>query len=80
MPFDASLVRQQFPSLDRRAIFLDNPAGTQIAKHSLDRITRYLLESNANHEGQFETSRQSDKILHEAHVAVADFLNASRPE
>ena len=80
MNFDINLVRQQFPSLDRPAIFLDNPAGTQIAKPSLDRITKYLLETNANHEGLFETSRQSDDVLHEAHAAMADFLNASRPE
>lgn len=80
MSLDLSLVRQQFPSLDRPAIFLDNPAGTQIAKQSLDRMTRYLLEHNANHEGMFETSRRSDAVLHEAHAAMADFLNASRPE
>ena len=80
MPLDVSLVRQQFPSLNRPAIFLDNPAGTQISKQSLDRINRYLLECNANHEGQFETSRKSDEILHEAHAAMADFLNASQPE
>ena len=80
MLFDVNLVRQQFPALDRPAIFLDNPAGTQIAKPSLDRINRYLLEHNANHEGMFETSRRSDEVLHEAHAAMADFLNASRPE
>ena len=80
MPFNVDLVRQQFPSLDRPAVFLDNPAGTQISKPSLDRINRYLLECNANHEGQFETSRRSDEVLHEAHAAMADFLNASRPE
>jgi len=28
----------------------------------------------------FEISRQSDAILHEAHAAMADFLNVSRPE
>ena len=80
MTFDTNVIRQQFPSLHRPAIFLDNPAGTQISKQSLDRINRYLLEHNANHEGLFETSRQSDEVLHEAHAAMADFLNASRPE
>lgn len=80
MPFDTSLIRQQFPALDRPAIFLDNPAGTQISKQSLERINRYLLEHNANHEGLFETSRKSDEILHEAHAAMADFLNAAHPE
>jgi cysteine desulfurase family protein (TIGR01976 family) len=80
MTYDVNLVRQQFPALDRPAIFLDNPAGTQISKPSLERINRYLLEHNANHEGLFETSRRSDEVLHEAHAAMADFLNATRPE
>ena len=80
MPLDQSVIRGQFPSLDRPAIFFDNPGGTQIARHSLDRINRYLLESNANHEGAFATSQKSDAILHEAHTAMADFLNASSPD
>ena len=74
------LIRKQFPSLDRPAIFLDNPGGTQIARQSAERIQRYLLECNANHQGAFDTSRQSDAILDEAHAAMADFLNAARPE
>ena len=80
MPLDPPLIRQQFPSLDRPAVFFDNPGGTQIARHSLDRINHYLLECNANHEGAFATSQQSDAMLHEAHTAVADFLNASSPD
>src|ERR1044072_9239474 len=80
MTLNPDLIRQQFPSLDHPAIFLDNPAGTQISKQSLERINRYLLEHNANHEGMFETSRKSDEVLHEAHAAMADFLNASHPE
>jgi len=80
MTLDLKLIREQFPSLDRPAIFFDNPGGTQIARHSVERIQRYLLECNANHEGAFATSRQSDAILNEAHAAMADFLNAARPE
>ena len=80
MTLDSALIRSQFPSLDRPAIFFDNPGGTQIARSSAERIQRYLLECNANHEGAFATSRQSDAILDEAHAAMADFLNAARPE
>jgi len=76
MNFNPSLIRQKFPSLDKNTIFLDNPAGTQIVKSSLDRINQYLLNYNANHEGAFKTSRESDAILHEAHQSMADFLNA----
>ena len=80
MSLDISLIRSQFPSLNRPAIFFDNPGGTQIARQSAERIQRYLLECNANHDGAFATSRQSDAILDEAHTAMADFLNAARPE
>ncbi|SRR5581483_2852752 len=80
MALNLELIRQQFPSLDRKDVFFDNPGGTQISKPSLDRINEYLLECNANHEGAFPTSQQSDAVLHEAHVAMADFLNASSPD
>ena len=80
MSLNTSLVREQFPSLNRPAVFFDNPGGTQIARQSAARIQQYLLECNANHEGVFATSRESDAILASAHVAMADFLNAARPE
>src|SRR5687768_1884744 len=73
-------VRRQFPALERPVVFLDNPAGTQIPRQSLERINRYLVDCNANHGGMFETSRKSDEVLHEAHAAMADFLNAARTE
>lgn len=80
MTIDIDLVRRQFPSLDRPAIFFDNPGGTQIAKHSLERVNRYLIECNANHEGAFATSIASDAVLDEAHQAMADFYNAASPQ
>lgn len=80
MTLDFSAIKSQFPSLDRPDIFFDNPGGTQIAKQSLDRINRYLIECNANHGGAFATSIASDAVLEEAHQAMADFYNASSPE
>ncbi len=80
MTLDLSAIRAQFPALERPAIFLDNPAGTQVARHSLQRIATYLVEHNANHGGGFATSRASDAVVDEARSAAADFLNASRPE
>jgi cysteine desulfurase family protein (TIGR01976 family) len=80
MSLNLDLIRAQFPSLNRPAIFFDNPGGTQIAKPSLDRINKYLLENNANHEGVFATSIASDAVLDEAHRAMADFYNAASPD
>jgi len=76
MQLDPAVIRPQFPSLRRTDVFLDNPGGTQIARHSLERMQRYLLECNANHEGAFRTSQESDAVLHEARLAMARLLNA----
>jgi cysteine desulfurase family protein (TIGR01976 family) len=86
MTLDLTLIRNQFPALRSEAakpspvIFFDNPGGTQIAQASLDRVAAYLVQCNANHGGAFATSQQSDAVLEEAHAAMADFYNASRPE
>jgi len=80
MPLDLPLIRSQFPALQRPAIFLDNPAGTQVPKTCRDRVAAYLIEANANHGGAFATSRLSDAIIDEARQAAADFLHAPRAE
>jgi cysteine desulfurase family protein (TIGR01976 family) len=43
-------------------------------------MQRYLQHTNANHGGAFRTSRESDALVAEARQAMADFLNAGRPE
>lgn len=80
MSLNLTAIRAEFPALHREDVFFDNPGGTQIARHSLERMQKYLVECNANHGGAFLTSRQSDDILDEAHAAMADLLNAARPE
>jgi cysteine desulfurase family protein (TIGR01976 family) len=77
---DLNFVRSQFPALSSGAIFLDNPGGTQVAQQTLNRMTDYLVRTNANHEGAFKTSRESDAVVDAARTAVADFLGAARPE
>jgi cysteine desulfurase family protein (TIGR01976 family) len=77
---DLNFVRSQFPALASGAIFLDNPGGTQVAQQTLKRMTDYLIHTNANHEGAFKTSRESDAIVDASRAAVADFLGAARLE
>lgn len=72
-------LRSQFPALSRPAIFLDGPAGTQVPQRVADAISRYLLNTNANHGGSFATSRESDKLLDSAHAITAEFLGAKDP-
>jgi cysteine desulfurase family protein (TIGR01976 family) len=78
---DMNGCRRQFPALQRQvdgksAVFLDGPGGTQVPQRVLDAMMRYLTTCNTNHGGVFRTSRESDAILHEAHQAAADLLNA----
>jgi cysteine desulfurase family protein (TIGR01976 family) len=80
MSLNIPAIREKFPGLKRPAIFFDNPAGTQVAQSTLDRMTDYLVNTNANRNAAYTTSRLSDAVADEARQAVADFLNASRPE
>lgn len=82
--FDVAALRSRFPALsieqDGRPIALfDGPGGTQVPASVIDAVARYYRESNANHEGTFLTSRRSDAIVDDAHMALADFLNAADP-
>jgi cysteine desulfurase family protein (TIGR01976 family) len=83
--FDVEACRRQFPALQRRVggaepIYLDGPGGTQVPQPVIEAIVRYLRTCNANQGGVFTTSRESDAILHEAHQAAADLLNAPSPD
>lgn len=80
----APWARPQFAALELKvnghsAAYFDGPGGTQVPECVIDAIGHYLRTANANHAGFFETSLRSDRILAEAHQAVADFLGSSDP-
>ena len=82
---ETAAIRDRIPALSqtqagRPVVFLDNPGGTQVPQVVIDAMTGYLVRDNANHGGAFATSRRSDAILEEAHLAMADFLNAASPD
>ncbi len=82
---DPNPIRAQFPALARAQngrplVYFDGPGGTQVPQVCIDAIVDYLSRCNANTHGAFVTSAESDQILAEAHNAMADFLNARRPE
>ena len=83
--FDVAWCREQFPALAREvdghgAVYFDGPAGSQVPERVADAVRRYLLHTNANHDGLFATSRESDALLHSAHRGLADFLGTDDPE
>jgi cysteine desulfurase family protein (TIGR01976 family) len=80
MPLDVKAIRSQFPALAEEAIYFDNPGGTQVPQNVVTGMSDYLTRYNANRDGAFSTSIASDEILENARQAMADFVNASRPE
>ena len=85
MAYDINTIRAQFPALKltfngKPRVYLDNPAGTQVPQIVVDRMVAALTTFNANMNGNFQTSREATALVHEAHVAMADFYNAKGPE
>lgn len=84
-PFDVNVIREQFPALARTddgkpRVYLDNPAGTQVPRMVVDRMVEALTAYNANMNGNFATSRTATDTVLQAHLAMADFYNASGAE
>jgi len=84
-PEHVAACRAQFPAFTREvngqpAIFLDGPAGSQVPQSVIDAMSDYLAHRNANHGGEFITSRESDAALDSAHAALADFVGTDDPD
>lgn len=82
---DLHALRAQFPALAEvvngyPAVYFDAPGGTQVPQRVIDAISSYLVHSNSNTEGKFHTSRATDKMLADAHVAMADMLRCDADE
>ena len=84
MTFPIEQVRANFPSLSttdngQRRIYFDNAAGTQVPKHTIDRITDFFQRYNSN-TGVFNaTSIEVDAMFADTTAALADFLGTSDP-
>jgi cysteine desulfurase family protein (TIGR01976 family) len=84
--WNTDAVRVAFPSLAIEdegvpRLYLDAPAGTQVAGRAIERVRRAMLEACANDGGAFRTSLAADALMVEAHEAAAALLGAgSRDE
>ena len=85
MTLDLEAIRSQFPALNERddgvaRVYLDNPAGTQVAQRVVDAMSHCMLSASANLGGYFKTSQIAGDIVADAQQAMADFLNAPSPD
>ena len=79
------LVRPQFPALDRihngvPVAYFDGPGGTQVPRRVVEAMSTYLYHHNANTHWNYPTSAETDQAIHDARMAVADFINATPSE
>jgi len=82
---DLTWVRSQFPSLAQTidgnpAVFFDGPGGTQVPLRVIEAIAGYLQSHNANTNGAYHTSRNTDRLIAGARAAMADFFNCDADE
>jgi cysteine desulfurase family protein (TIGR01976 family) len=72
--FPIDLVRNQFPALAGPAVFLDNPAGTQVPRQVINAVAEAMAGAASNVGGAFRSSKTATDIWTRAHAAAAELL------
>jgi cysteine desulfurase family protein (TIGR01976 family) len=72
--FPIELVRSQFPALAGAAVFLDNPAGTQVPRQVINVVSQAMASAASNIGGFFPASMFAKDIWTRAHDAAAELL------
>lgn len=83
--YDVEAVRAQFPACKLEIAgapiaYLDGPGGTQVPQSVLDAIVGYMVNDNANEDGNFKASPMARYTEETARAAVADFLGCEVQE
>lgn len=74
-------IRSNFPALDRRhagtpVAYFDGPGGTQVPRAVVEAMEDYLYHHNANTHWRYPTSEETDELLAQARLTLADLLGA----
>ncbi len=82
---DVAAVRARFPALSRLhrgvpVVYADGPGGTQVPADVIDAMSGYMSRGGSNLGGHFAASEETGAVVHAARSAVADLINADRPE
>jgi cysteine desulfurase family protein (TIGR01976 family) len=82
---DVDQIRKNFPALQRDfrgqpVVFADAPGGTQVPQTVVDAMSDYMVTSNANEQGAFATSAETDSVIDAARDAGADILGCEPDE
>ncbi len=78
-------IRAHFPALLRQhngypVAYFDGPGGTQVPRQVVEAMSDYLFHHNANTHWAYPTSAETDALLADARVTLADFFNCAPDE
>lgn len=78
-------IRAHFPALERRhrgapVAYFDGPGGTQVPRAVVKAMEDYLYYHNANTHWRYPSSEETDALIANARVALAEFLGSSPAE
>ncbi|MFK7944061.1 MAG: cysteine desulfurase-like protein, partial [Paracoccaceae bacterium] len=77
---DQEFIENAFPALGKGRIYLDNAGGSQIARHTVKRMTEFLYSSNVQLGATYAASAEAGERVYQGRSAMATLLNAARPE
>ena len=77
----AAEIRVNFPALDRKhggspVAYFDGPGGTQVPRAVVAAMEDYLYHHNANTHWRYPSSQETDELLAQARLTLADLLGA----
>ncbi len=83
--YDVDAIRAQFPACKLEIAgapiaYLDGPGGTQVPQPVLDAMVGYMVNDNANEDGNFRASTMARYTEETARAAAADFLGCEVQE
>jgi cysteine desulfurase family protein (TIGR01976 family) len=78
--FNIDWVREQFPALENKMVFMDNAGGSQTLKPVMDRITEYLTHYDVQLGASYQTSQVASDQLELSKRAVQNWVNAKHPD
>ncbi len=76
---DLEFVRAQFPAVEKLAFF-ENAGGTFVPRSVIDKVRRYMSETQVQPGGDFAPSVEAAERMAESHRLMAEMLNASPEE
>ncbi len=82
---DPEAWRLRFPALRRQlggqpVVYADGPGGTQVPRSVIEAMSAFLSTGGANLGGKFPSSSETEAVVGEARMAMADLFGAADPD